>query len=478
VTHAAIMVTGKRLLALERPDGPGARPARAIARELPPEAEARGAEIARILKEQGWSAPRATLVVPRHRVLVRRLSVPDGSAEEIDQMVGIQLERELDLPLAEARFSYEVGPADAQGQRDVTAVALRAEELASMSAMLASAGVQIESVVVSTWGLAAATAADEPSALAVLEPDFGEVVILRGGRPLAARSFEGVAAEAVVAELSRTLPALEAQAGTGPVARLDLWGRHHQAAVQALAQGWKDQRTATRCACVSSLPGDVPEAALVPLWGAAAARARGERSAGPDLLRERVRASRWKPHRKKLIAGATAAAFLLLWGVSRLWLWIGGRELDGINEEFARDKAKVEQLSELEARGLLLDQWTVPRVSAAWVQRAVLDCERATRRGEWDRVLYVTDVSLVHAVVPAGPRRQKEELKLSLHGRAKTEQAVMKFADALRDRAGVTQVEQPPLVNRPQEGSFSVSFDLKATLRPNRWTYQPETAKP
>lgn len=458
---AAIMMTSRRLLTAELEPG---RAPRTIVAELPPD----GAAIGRLLKERGFTATEVTWVVPRHRVLVRRLKVPAGTPEEIDHMVALMLEQELDLPLEEVRYATMVGAPDAEGQVEVSAAALRLEELGAVREQLSQAGLSVVSVVVSTWCLDEVVGPAESGAelLALLEPDFGEVVLLEGRSPRAARSLDAVADGAAGTELVRTVPVLEAQAQTGPVTRVRLIGRRHEQAASELRAAWKGQRD-TPVETVEPKAGTAIEPILVPVVGACLARAQTGRAAGPDLLQERVRPSRWRPHRRKLIAGGVAACFVLLWMVMGSWLWIKQGRLSAIQKEISSSKKTVDDLKEIETRIRLLDQWTRPRTSWASVLAAVLEDEAAGRPGAYDRVLHLTSANFWYS---SERRGGEETLKVRLAGNCKKTEDANKLSINLRKRAGVISMVFPGADPHPKE-PFPMSFTLDGGLTPRRWVY-------
>jgi hypothetical protein len=458
MTAAALMMTSRRLVAAEHQAGTAPR---TLVAELPADGEA----LAKLWKQGGLSAAGVTLVVPRHKVLVRRLKIPAGTPEEIDGMVGLQLEQALDLPLAEVRYAYTPGAPDPEGQIEISAAALRVDDLEAARALLAKAGLMIESVVVSTWCLdeLAGPPAEGAQVVAVLEPDFGEVVLLERGEPRAARAFENVADGALVGELTRTLRVLESQAQVGEVRRLALVGRRHEAHRAALAGVCPRVE-------ILPLPKEEMDPVLAPVLGACAARALHGRAAGPDLLAERVVVSRWKPHRRKLVAGAVAGAFVLVWLAVGSWLWLKQSRLDAVEAQIRKNKRSVDELRAVEAKADLLNQWVRPRVSWAWVLGGVLEAEKATRAGEYDRVLHLTSVSLSYH----SERRGADELlRLRVEGVAKKNEDAMNLAKKLRSTQGVLNMGTPVL-ERPTKESFPIPFSIEGMLLPRRWTYAPE----
>lgn len=480
MSHAAVMVTGRRFVAMELRSATTLDGARTVVADLDPATvgtEDQAGVIRRALNGEGWSARQVTLVVPRHRVLVRRVSVPPGTAAEIDQMVRHQLERELDLPLEEVRFAYATEPPDPDGQLPVTVAALRIEDLQEYRSLLQKADLEVGSVVISTWCLPEAIDGQlekdaGPMALALLEPDFGEVVVMEQGHPRAARSMEGIRDSGAASELMRTLPALEAQSQLDPVANVLLFGRHHQACVSELNHAWKDLRT-TGLRCIEPEVGAL-DPVLVPVLGACLAQERHARPAGPDLLEERVRGSRWKPHRRKLITGGIAAGFILLWGISALWLAMLQGDLDDVEAESRRDSKMVKELTGLEQRVDVLDQWSRARVSWAAVLFAVGQSEEEEAPGEYKRAVYLTDVSVIHFTQRDKKRREHTKLRITFQGRAMTKQHAMDFYNDLRTKPGIERLDSPSLERQDHE--FPQYFVIKGILQPGSWK-PPEIAK-
>lgn len=481
MSHAAVMVTGRRFVAMELRSATTLDGARTVVADLDPATvgtEDQAGVIRRALNGEGWSARQVTLVVPRHRVLVRRVSVPSGTAAEIDQMVRHQLERELDLPLEEVRFAYATEPPDPNGQLPVTVAALRIEDLQAYRSLLQKADLEVGSVVISTWCLPEAIDGqldqDEgPAALALLEPDFGEVVVMEQGHPRAARSMEGIRDSGAASELMRTLPALEAQSGLDPVKTVMLFGRHHQACVSELNHAWENLRT-TGLRCIEPEVGAL-DPVLVPVLGACLAQERHARPAGPDLLEERVRGSRWKPHRRKFIAGGIAAGFLLLWGISALWLAILQGKLEDLQAETRSDSKLVEELMGLERKMKVLDQWSNTRVSWAGVLDAVSNAELASAPRDDKRVVYLTDVTVAHFIERDAKRREHTRLRITLQGRAKTKQDAWSFYNELRKAPGVERLNLVDLKRQKKE-DFPQFFTIRGVLLPGSWK-SPEIAR-
>lgn len=457
---AAVMVTGRRFVGIELA---GATLDRARTVTSDPE----GAAIATALRGGGWTTSRVTLVVPRHRVLARRLTVAAGSAEEIDKMVGVQLERELDLPLDEVRYAYTTTP-QPDGTVDVSVAALRTEDLESYRKLLEPAGLFVESVVVTSWCLPVVLDGRLPegaAAVALLEADYGEVLLLDGRSPRAARSMEGARDGGLAAELIRTLPALEAQAGADPSGEMLVFGKHHEKSLAELTDAWRGMRS-TKVSCVEPDAGAI-DPIFVPVLGAALSRAKGA-AAGPDLLEVRIRPSRWKPHLRKLVVAGTAAGFLLLWGCKELVIGMKEGDLATIKADIARDAKQVGELRAMESNSELLDQWTRPRVSWAWVLDAVRECERASAPGMYDRELYLTDVVMTHTEEAATGRKKQEVLRVTISGRARKEEFVMHLTNLLRQKPGVLKAPLPDL-DPPDKEAFPVPFRITLTLAPNRW---------
>ena len=463
MSHAAVMVTGKRFIGIEL-SGPTLDGARTVT------AEPDGAHIAAKLRAEGWTATHVTLVVPRHRVLARRLTVASGTTEEVDQMIGVQLERELDLPLDEVRYAYTTA-SHPDGTLDVNVAALRIDDLESYRELLKPAGLAIESVVVTSWCPPVTLVGRLPegaTGVALLEPDYGEVLLLDGRTPRASRSMEVGRDGGMAAELIRTLPALEAQTEIDPVGEVLVFGKHHESSLPELADAWKAMRT-TKVACVEPAAGAI-DPIFVPVLGAALSRVKAGKPAGPDLLEVRVKPSRWKPHMRKLIVAGVAAGFMLLWGCKALVIGMKESDLKEVEAEIARDAKLVEELRAMEAHSEVLDQWSRPRVSWAWALGAVLECERASAPGPYDRDLYVTDVTMSHAE-EAGTRRKKQEvLRVVISGRAKKEEDVMKLTNLIRNKPGVLKAPLPNL-DPPDKEPFPIPFRITLTLSPGAWTH-------
>lgn len=469
---AAIMRTSKRLLGAEVQNGGTPSIARQMVAELGGDFDSlseadRRRRVAERVKGAGWTAKRVTLVLPRSRVLVREFAVPGGSPAELEQMIQFQLERELGLPLEEVRSAYTTAT-QPDGQISVSAAAVRKDDLAVERELLAAAGIEIDSVVVSTWGLAARAepllaGRLEPSILAYLDPDYGEIVLVERGRPVAARSLEGLSPEAFLSEVVRTVPALEAQRKSPEATDLLL-----SCEDPALGKSIEGQFASSRRLLARSLDaadgvaaaGTRIAAALTPVVGACAHALRKNAAAGPDLLVEPVKPSTWGKHRVRILAGASAFVFLLAVGLVQYYLSTLRAEVDRVKAEIKSKEPQVKRLLELKHRAVVVDEWTTVRVSWAQAVVAVTRAERAVG-GDNDKKVFVKSMIMTCARTASDPSTVR------ISGQAKDESFVYDFMRHLEETPALQKVEAPS-ITKPEgrRGDFSHTFSIDAQIDP------------
>lgn len=480
-TIAAIMRTSKRVLGVEMQNGGTPTVTRQVTAELGADFASLSAgdqarRVAERLKGAGWTARKATLVLPRSRVLVRDFAVPAGSPAELEQMIRFQLERELGLPLEDVRSAYTTAT-QPDGQIAVSAAAVRKDDLTRERNLLAGAGVEVDSVVVSTWGLAARAepllaGRLEPSIIAYMDPDYGEIVLVERGRPVAVRSLEDLPREAFRQEIVRTVPALEAQRKSPEATDLLLSGED-----PGLGKAVEEAFQPSRRLLVRSLdavdgvvsPGTKLAPALAPVVGACVHALRKDAPAGPDLLAEPVKASKWRKHRVKILAGGAALVFLLAVGAVQYYLSTLRTELDRVNNEIKSKEPQVKRLQELKHRARVVDEWTTARVSWAQVVVAVTRAEKAVG-GESDKKLFVKSLTLNCG------RTSRDPSTVRIAGQVKDEPFAFDFMRGLEETAALQNVKPPAIQKVERRTDFAYNFTIDAEIDAEQCR-RPEGAK-
>ncbi len=122
-----------------------------------------------VLRRQGFKAAQAVWSVPRHRLILRWLQLPQGTPEEIAQMVRFQAGKDLPLPLEKLRYNYtRVGgdppvESGAHGKVRILFAAVPSEVADRAAAVVDAAGLIVEGALPSllaSWTLGRATRPD------------------------------------------------------------------------------------------------------------------------------------------------------------------------------------------------------------------------------------------------------------------------------------------------------------------------------
>ncbi len=119
---------------------------------------------------------RVILVIARSRAILREFEIPEGSAEEIIQMVRFQVEKELPLPQDQISYSF-VENGRESGKIRIQVAAVPNQILTPALETLAREGFKVDAVTVSTFGLVQ-LAGSEEGAVAVVGMAGGAAEIL------------------------------------------------------------------------------------------------------------------------------------------------------------------------------------------------------------------------------------------------------------------------------------------------------------
>lgn len=133
---------------------------RRLEAELPPGAEdaspaERGAMVRQALRAAGITSTRATWVLPRERVVAKRLDLPAAESHELPGMVRLAMQHETSMGPDSVVDYWQQPGAAAGAPSDLWAVGAPAAELAAVHAMAAAAGIGVDRVAPRTCGTAA-----------------------------------------------------------------------------------------------------------------------------------------------------------------------------------------------------------------------------------------------------------------------------------------------------------------------------------
>lgn len=147
IAHAAGRVEIRRLLSAPLPQSVDRSDAAAV-----------GDWIARTLSENGISARRVTFVARRDEVVLKRLTVPGGSAlsaSELTGLVRLAMSRQMTMAIEGAGVDHVLldGAGDSQGQATVLAAAMPADRMAWYRAVGGAAGAKIGAIELGIGGV-------------------------------------------------------------------------------------------------------------------------------------------------------------------------------------------------------------------------------------------------------------------------------------------------------------------------------------
>lgn len=177
---------------------------RRVEAELPPGAEEaspaeRGAMVRQALRAAGITSTRATWVLPRERVVAKRLDLPAAEDHELPGMVRLAMQHETSMGPDAVVDYWQQPSAAAGGAPDLWAVGAPAAELAAVLAMAQAAGIAVDRVAPRTCGtaallapLAAAAATAGAAGAADADADAADATV---AFDLAAENAEIVAAD-------------------------------------------------------------------------------------------------------------------------------------------------------------------------------------------------------------------------------------------------------------------------------------------
>ncbi len=425
------------------PPPPAAEPGAPASAPMGP--EERGKALRAALDAAGVAPAPAVAALPRGSALLRRVPVPPAVGEELVALLEFQARKEFPLPLTDLAASYLL---DSSGGA-ATLAAARRETLGEVRRMFEAAEIPLASVTIPVLGALAAFrhalgaspsallgASDEAALLVDVEAPSAEIALVAGAGLRLARTAPLPAepdrrASELAAEVGRVLRAASAEPGSPAPARVLLLGSGAPAGALAEAIG---SRTGLPVAALATLdgalrpaatpgedtlaaladPGRSPDAALLPAGLALAALLPGVPSL--DLLEPTLGRPR-RPRRRRgrtalVVAGIVAAAAAL---------WLPQRHVSALDADAAAREREAKALEDgdgklvakLRARLGRLSDWTENRERWIEVLLALAECVPESKD------VYATSLVL------------KERSPITIQGRAKSENAVFAFLEAL-----------------------------------------------
>lgn len=455
MTAVTALSLGERTLAVVsgRRNGAGLELVRSSIERLPEGFAAktpgeRAAVLRELLVRAGGAPGRVAVVVPRADALLRELELPAGTPEEIHQMVRFQVERELPMAVDQVRYSYLASPG-ATGKTRVAVAAVPVERLGAVMGALEGAGCRVQDLFVSSFGLAGLAPSEGRCAVVGFGEGTVEILIVEGGTLAQARSvpMKEVSAEALAAEINRSVLSWKAHGTDRDVARVVIAGEGAEAVEEAAALkgrvSWPVETLA--------LDGAVRREAGVELGPGVAAAAgvclsllRG-RPAMPNILRppeirRTLRLAAWER-----LAALGAAALLLLFFLCRAIQSNRLERRDDLAAEREAHEKPMKALNELRARTELAAQWLGTRYP--WIETFDAIQGKIDRAKLWITLCEVQD---------SGAMR--------LEGKAVQGDLVNALITELQKHPSFKRVD--PDYTRPSQdkGAYKVSFAIKIEL--------------
>lgn len=383
----------------------------------------------------GIGGGRAVLVVPRGQAILRDFEVPAGDPAELVAMVRFQAERELPLPLEQVRWSWiETGRAD--GKVRVQVAAVERETADARVQDLGEAGVRIDGIYVSSYGLLSLA---PPGTAALIEVSAGEaeVLVARDGRMAYSHTApvpEG--AEALAQEVSRTLLAWSAR-----------YSEEAPRTVILAGTGEEAERLARDLAAVLSRevrtagPGDLETA---PATGLCAALLRG--TALPDLLHPPEPPKQSKFTRGRRVGALAAAVVVLLFAWAQVSLADREDELEQKRARLAELKPQVKEILRIEEQTALAHEWYRDR--NAWIPTLQALVEEIGTAELW-----ITGATL------------ESKGAVRFQGRTKDEKHVRDLVAALAARSDLFhEVKRESTRSNQGKGEYRMDFLVRAVL--------------
>lgn len=392
---------------------------------------------------------RVILVVPRSKAILKEFELPEGSPEELVQMVRFQVEKELPLPPDQIRYSY-VETARVGGKVRVQVAAVPQNVLAPELEALAGAGFRVNSVTVSTFGLVQLIGTEErPVAIVGISGGSAEILISEGGTIGLSRSaavHEGAALEEFLStEIHRAFLAYGTRPGGGTVARVVL-----PSDCAELIEGVRKRldREVTGSATNGSIQRgvgvvlDLPTAALVGIClGAATGRL-----AGPDLLHP-PKAARRVRHARAIWGGLLAVTvFAVTIFLSQKSISDQESDLKKLRGDLRRTEAELSGAKQKETNTRLAHQW---RKEGRFAWHQIFRDLSQTKVPSED--LYVTSATF------------EESGRVEISGKTGSMEAYEKFREELKKLPYLRTMTPGPLLSggkAPYENTFTVTAEL------------------
>jgi Tfp pilus assembly protein PilN len=413
--------------------------------------DARSAALRTALEAVGAGGRRCVLVVPRPLAILRTFTLPSGTPEELQSMIRFQLEKELPIPLEQVRTAYVTHVED--DKVSVTAAAVPNDALNPRIAALESAGMQVTSAVVSSFGLIRLLPpgkSDGGSLLLALADGGAEILIAESGRIEISRNtlLKNPQSESWAAEIDRAILAHQAKAAGSDLQRVYVAGEGDPA--ERVAEDLKVRMPGAEVKAL--IPNGIvtrrPDVRITSECAATAGVVVGMLAPGstlPDLLRAPVIRRALKFRRSQKIGAAAVLAVVALLAASQIALSGRRSEIESMQSKIASLKGKTESVDRMTAEIQVLQQWQDRRFS--WVDLF----DQLQRRLPAGRVLLSSFTS-------------DETGGVRLSGKAKDNGTALEVAAELQKMGPALLKIDSPQIRQNNDKEYRHDFDIKVTL--------------
>lgn len=401
--------------------------------------EERAKELRDIFQKNEFPSGKAVLVIPRRFALVRELSIPAGTPEEIAGMIRFQLSKDLPMPIEEVR--YATHPTD---KGKLLALAVPENVLTPYEEALKSAGVKPSAAYVTTQGLLALVPpTKEPVALAVTLEEAVEVLVTAEDRILMSSNIaiEKMPEAEVGEQISRALMSYLSRSADQEVSKLYL--------------------TDTRAGVRSKLPKPIPAETLdlatiaegkpvrddlIGVAGLAAALS-AKRVPIAELARPPAAVKKFELKQSLRVAGLIIAIAI----IAVVWLHVeaSDRETEALNAErdLAAKQKQLKVVQKLKEEKTEAEKWAGGR--PIWPETLL----------ELSNIIDTKEAYLVSATF-------EEDQSMTLTGRARRREVVTALRQKLEDSKLLFEVSAPSITPTNSKDEFNVDFTIKAKVQP------------
>lgn len=389
---------------------------------------------------------RVVLVIARARAILREFEIPEGTPEEIIQMVRFQVEKELPLPQDQITYSFVENGRDG-GKIWIQVAAVPNQILTPALEALAREGFKVDAVTVSTFGLLQ-LAESEEGAVAVVGMAGGAAEILvceRGSVSFShgASVREDLPTEEFLAtEIHRAMLAYNARAGKAVSKVLVATDRREliEGIQKRLGREVLGPLTNGAIARASGVDLDLPVAALA---GTCLEASRG----GPklDLLHPPTPSKRIRISRTYRISILAALMALLAIVASQRVLSDREKELKKLKTELTRLQSEVTSVKQKQANTRFASPWR-KGTRFPW----------ATFFSDVSAVVRTEDMYISSVIF-------EESGNVAITGKARSREVYEKFRDDLRKLPYLKEIEFKALSSGgkpPYDNGFTLSAKI------------------